>query len=105
VSQTRIKRRIKDFDVVEFSEESTTERGEKVYQNMEVTFHPFGLSSIKRVISCDKGIGITAEWIEDTIQGCLEALHKDYPQDVFKVVRHQPNQVSFEYVGARGVVN
>ena len=106
MSQSSIKRRLPAFDVVEFFEGATTERGEKVYRNMRVTFKPFGVpQEIKRVISCDKGIGITEEWIEETIQGLTEALEKDYPNDVFKIVRHAPNDIEFEYAGSRGGVN
>jgi len=91
---------------VEFSDESFTERGEKVFKTLELGFKPFGSAmEIKRVLACDKGIGITEEWIEETVKGCLEALAKDYPFDAFRVVRHKPNQISFEYAGTRGVVH
>ena len=91
---------------VEFSDDSFTERGERVYKTLRITFHPFGLPNpIERVITCEKGIGITEEWIEDTIKGCLEALEKDYPTDSFVVERTKPNDIRFVYAGARGVVN
>lgn len=106
MSQSKVRHRIPSFDVVEFFEGATTERGEKLYRNMRVTFKPFGYpEEIKRVICCDKGIGITEEWIEETIAGLSEALEKDFPQDVFEIVRHKPNDIEFRYSGAKGVVN
>jgi hypothetical protein len=104
VSQTRIKKRIPAFDIVEFFEGATTERGEKVYKTMRVTLKPLIGFPITKVLTCDQGIGITEEWIEDTIKGVFEALDKDYPMDQFKLVRHKPNDVSFEYAGTKGVV-
>lgn len=105
MSQTRIKRRIAEFDVVEFSPDSYTERGERVYKNMRVTLKPLFDAPFVKVIQCDKGIGITEEWIEDTIKGLWSALERDYPTDEFRLVRHSPNDVSFEYAGTKGVVN
>jgi hypothetical protein len=105
MSQTRIKHRIPAMEVVDFVEGSTTERGEKVYKSLRITFKPcFGAPYVK-VFQCDPGIGITEEWIEDTVLGCMEALAKDYPMDAFNIVRIKPNDISFEYSGTRGVVN
>ena len=105
MSQSKIKRGVPAFDVVEFSPDSYTERGERVYKVMRVTLKPCFDKPVVKVIQCDKGIGITEEWIEDTIKGVFAALDKDYPMDDFKLVRHAPNDVSFEYAGAKGPVN
>ena len=105
MSQTRIKKRLPEFEVTDFQEGTLTERGEKVYKTLRIRFRPmFGLPYTK-VFQCDPGIGITEEWIEDTVKGCLEALDKDYPMDQFKTVRHRPNDISFEYIGSKGTVN
>jgi hypothetical protein len=104
VSQSKIKSRIPAFDVVEFSEDSYTERGERVYKTMRVTLKPLFDRPFVKVLRCDKGIGITEEWIEDTIKGLWQALDRDYPTDEFRLVRHAPNDVSFEYCGTKGAV-
>ena len=93
------------YEPVDFTEESTTERGERVYKFMKIEFYPFGRPPIVRVLTCDKGIGITEEWIEETIQGGLAALAKDYPQDEYKVVRVKTNHILIEYAGTKGPVN
>lgn len=89
---------------VEFSDDSYTERGERVYKTMEFTLTYPGKNPIVRVVNCPKGIGITEEYIEDTIQGCLKALALDYPDDVYEVIRNAPNRILFNYVGFRGIV-
>lgn len=105
MSQSRVKKRLPEFEVVDFIEGVTTERGEKVYKSLRISFKPcFGNPYVK-VFQCDPGIGITEEWIEDTVKGCMEAMAKDYPMDSFNIVRHKINDVSFEYSGSRGVVN
>lgn len=98
-------KRLTIYEPVEFSEDSYTERGEKVYKTMEVVFVPPAGERIRRVIECPTGIGITEEYIEQTILGCLEALEKDFPNDQYHAVRVAPNRVRFEYAGVRGVVN
>jgi hypothetical protein len=105
MSQAHIKRRLAQMEVIDFVEGSTTERGEKVYKSLRITFRPCFGSPYIRVFQCDKGIGITEEWIEDTIKGCMEALAKDYPMDSFSLVRIKSNDIAFNYAGTRGVVN
>jgi hypothetical protein len=92
-------------EFVDFDEEATTERGEKVYKSLEVIFKPLGGFPLRKILKCDTGIGITEEFIEDTIIGCMKALEIDFPNDLFKVIRLKPNQIVFQYVGARGLVN
>ena len=98
-------RRLTVYEPVDFSEESTTERGERVWKTLKIEFHPFGRPPIVRVITCDKGIGITEEWIEDTIQGASAALKKDYPMDEYTVERVKPNHIIFKYSQTKGPVN
>jgi hypothetical protein len=97
-----MKRRIQAFDVVPFEEGSTTERGEKVYKCFEVVLMPLFGDPIKRVITLPEGVGITEEWIEDTIIGMQKALEKDFPHDRYELKRLAPNRVKFEYAGSRG---
>jgi hypothetical protein len=104
VSQTRIKRRLPAFEVIDFDEGSFTDRGEKVYKTCRIVFKPLLGPPYKKVFQCDPGIGITEEWIEETIQGSLAALHKDYPWEIFEVVRHKPNDIVIEYSGTKGIV-
>ena len=102
MSQTKIKRRITTFEAVEFSTETWTEHGERVYKTLRVTMKPqFGIPIVK-VLQCDPQTGITEEWIEDTIVGCFDALERDYPTDDFKLIVHRPNDVSIEYCGPKG---
>jgi hypothetical protein len=91
-------------EVVEFSDDSTTERGEKIYKHLEITLHSFGETPIRRVIKADAGLGFTEEYIEETIQGGLKALEADYPNYKFRVVRDKPNQIRLVYDGVRGVL-
>jgi hypothetical protein len=98
-------KRLTIYEPVDFSEDSFTERGERVYKNMKLELHLFGRPPMVRVITCDTGIGITEEWIEDTITGAVKALEKDYPQDQFKVVRVKGNHILIEYAGTKGRVN
>lgn len=92
-------------EIVEFSDDAFTERGEKVYKTLEMTVNIFGGTPIKRVVRADDGIGFTEEWIEETVQGALEQLKKDFPNDVYRVLRLRPNQIVFEYAGVTGLVN
>ena len=91
-------------EVVPFSDESLTERGERVYKTLEIAAFPPGATPLKRVIQADPGMGFTEEWIEETIQGGLENLRKDFPNDVYRVVRVRPNQIRLEYAGVAGMV-
>jgi hypothetical protein len=104
MSQTRIKNPLPLHEVVDFEEGAFTERGEKVYKSCRITFKPLFGNPMTRTFKCDPGIGITEEWIEDTIAGCLSALAKDYPMDAFKVTRKQPNDILFEYEGTKGPI-
>ena len=92
-------------EIVPFSDEQFTERGERVYTMLQITVTPAGCNPIKKVIEADPGMGFTEEWIEDTIVGALEKLELDFPNDVFEIVRHKPNVIALEYKGARGLVN
>lgn len=102
MSQTQIKRRLPQYEAVEFSTESYTERGERVYKTLRISFKPRFDMLVVRVLKCDPQTGITEEWIEDTIVGCFDALAKDYPDDDFRLVVHRPNDVSIEYSGPKG---
>lgn len=92
------------YEPQEFSDDSYTERGEKVYKTLRVVVRPLGAPPVERVLTCDKGVGITEEWIEDTISGCEKALEKDFPADRFQLLRHSPNDVEFLYAGVRGAI-
>jgi hypothetical protein len=85
-------------------DEAFTERGERVYKTLEITVYPPDFNPVRKVIQCERGVGFTEEWIEDTIQGALQALAKDFPNDVYKVNRLKPNQISLEYAGVQGLV-
>src|SRR5208283_2887393 len=102
VSQTRIKRRLPAMEAVEFSGDVWTERGERVYKTLRITLKPRVGFAVCKVLQCENAIGITEEWIEDTIVGCFDALEKDYPADDFKLIVHRPNDVSIEYCGSKG---
>lgn len=102
MSQQKIKRRMQEFDVVEFSDECWTERGERVYKTLRINLKPQFDLPVTKVIQCEKGIGMTEEWIEETLQGCFAALDRDYPMDDFKLIVHRPNDVSIEYAGPKG---
>jgi hypothetical protein len=91
-------------EIVEFQEGAETERGEKVYSTLEMTVFPPAANPIHRVIRAEKGIGFTEEWIEETVQGALDALKVDFPNDAYKVVRVKPNQIRLEYAGVTGMV-
>lgn len=91
-------KRITIYDPVEFSDDSFTERGERVWKTLRIEL-PW--RNLNRVIKCDKGIAITEEFIEDTIKGCLEALEKDFPFETYSVVRVKPNHIRFELSGSR----
>jgi hypothetical protein len=91
-------------EIVAFEPGASTERGEKVYRTLEITVFPPAAAPLKRVIQADPGLGFTEEWIEETIQGGLENLRKDFPNDVYKVVRVKPNQIRLEYAGVAGLV-
>lgn len=93
-------KRITAYEPVEFSDDSYTERGERVWKTLRIDF-PF--SNVNRVLTCDKGIGITEEFIEDTIKGCLEALQKDFPLETFSVTRVKPNHIRFDQAGWRTI--
>lgn len=94
-------KRLTYFEPVEFSDESLTERGERVYTTLRITTLPPSSKSVSRTIKADKGLGFTEEWIEETVQGCLQALEKDFPAAQFKVVRTKPNDIRLEYAGVR----
>ena len=87
-------KRLTIYEPVEFSPESRTERGERVYTSVRFRVDP-KICHLERVLPCDKGIGITEEWIEDAIVGCLSALEKDFPYVKFSVVRIAPNDIFF----------
>ena len=91
-------------EIVPIKEGARTERGERVYTYLEIVVYPPAANPIKRVLQADPGIGMTEEYIEDTIQGCLAALKKDFPNDVYRVVRVKPNVIRFEYTGVAGLV-
>jgi hypothetical protein len=92
-------------EIVPFKEESLTERGERVYTTVKIELLYCGGVRHERVLKADAGLGFTEEWIEDTIRLALEALEKDYPNEVYKEVRVKPNYIRFEYVGPKGMVN
>lgn len=92
-------------EVVSFSDEALTERGERVYTTLQITAYPPAANPITKVIKCENGIGFTEEWIEETIRGALEALAKDFPNDSYRVVRNKANQITLEYAGVTGLVN
>lgn len=91
-------------ELVPFRDDVLTERGERVYTHLQIDLIPPYGKPMKRVIKCEAGVGFTEEWIEDTIKGCLENLQKDYPDQVYKVTKVKPNQLRFEYLGPRGMV-
>jgi hypothetical protein len=102
MSQTRIKRRIPAMEAVEFSTDCWTERGERVYKTLRISLKPRFDVAITKIIQCDKQVGMTEEWIEDTLQGCFAALERDYPDDDFKLIVHKPNDVTIQYAGPKG---
>lgn len=91
-------KRITAYEPIEFSDDSFTERGERVWKTLRIEF-PW--QNVDRFLKCDKGIGITEEFIEDTIKGCLEALQKDFPLETFSVTRVKPNWIRFDQSGTR----
>lgn len=98
-------KRLTVYQPTEFSSDTWTERGERVYKVLRITFKPQFGPPIVRVIACDKQVGITEEWIEDTLVGAFEALEKDYPADKFELDVHKPNDVTIRYSGMKGMVN
>lgn len=85
-----------------------TERGEPVYEYLEITAHPPGIDPIKRVIYPDHRAdcaGFTEGFIEETVAGALQALARDFPDDIYEPVRIRPNVIALEYKGAKGPVN
>jgi hypothetical protein len=92
-------------EIIPFKDDSFTERGERVYTHLDVTVVYANRRSFHKVVKADKGIGFTEEWIEDTCQKGIEALERDFPDDVYKVVKVKPNVIRFEYVGPKGMVN
>lgn len=83
----------------------TTERGEKVYTALEIILVYPDQTRTKKVLVPDEGLGFTEEWIEETIQGCLEGLKRDFPDDVYRAVKDAPNKIRFVWVGPKGLVN
>lgn len=102
MSQTRIKHRLQPLEVLEFSEDSWTERGERVWKTLKITCHIEGLPEpIERVLACSPELGITEPFIEDTVAGALAALARDYPHAIFEVERPVPNHIVLRWAGVR----
>ena len=92
-------------EVVPFREEQYTERGERVYTSMQITLvYPTG-NTYRRIIDADRGMGFTEEYIEETIEGGLKALERDFPDDEYEVERKKPNVIVLKWARTKGKVN
>jgi len=98
-------KRLTVYEPVDFSEDSFTERGERVWKTLKIEVHAFGRPPLSRVLKCDRGIAITEEWIEGTIKDGFAALKRDFPMDEFTVERVKPNHIIFKYKQTKGPVN
>lgn len=102
MSQARIKRRFIPMEVIDFSEDSWTDRGERVFKTLRVTCVMEVVNqSIDKVIACDNGLGMNETFIEDTIQGALAGLSIDFPHAEFAIERPLPNHIIFRWSGTR----